>query len=228
MNNIKVLFAEDEKTLGMIVRDSLQSRGYDVEWCEDGNSAWKAWNNRDFDICILDVMMPGMDGFELAKRIRVKDTSVPVIFLTAKSQVQDVLEGFNSGADDYMRKPFSVEELMARMKAVLGRRPNDEVFEVPEQIKVGLYTLDSRSQILSGPGKPRKLTYKESALLQSLWKYRDSVMERKDVLIDLWGDDTVFNARSMDVFITKLRKYMSGDDSIEIINVRGVGYKLIC
>lgn len=149
MDNIKVLFAEDEKTLGMIVRDSLQSRGYDVDWQEDGLSAWRAWNNNDFDICVLDVMMPGMDGFELAKRIRIKNTDVPIIFLTAKSQVQDVLEGFNSGADDYMRKPFSVEELMARMKAVLGRRPAESSNEeIPEKISVGLYDLDIRSQIL--------------------------------------------------------------------------------
>ena len=228
MSKINVLFAEDEQTLGMVVRDSLVSRGYEGHWAEDGLRAWRAYSNNSFDICVLDVMMPGMDGFELAKRIRTGNSTIPIIFLTAKSQVQDVLEGFESGADDYVRKPFSVEELLARMKAILGRCPeNEPEADAPDTLTIGEYLLDCRSQTLTGGGRTKKLTYRECALLQELWKYRNSVLNRSEVLIRLWGDDTVFNARSMDVFITKLRKYLSQDKNIEIINVRGVGYKLI-
>ena len=149
--------------------------------------------------------------------------------MTAKSQIQDVLEGFNSGADDYIRKPFSVEELLVRMKTVLGRYPGKPAkIVVPEILQIGKYRFDVRTQVLTGMKTAHKLTYRESSLLQALWVCRDGVMERKEILIKIWGDDTIFNARSMDVFITKLRKYLKQDPEIEIINIRGVGYKLVC
>lgn len=174
-----------------------------------------------------------MDGFSLAKRIREKDQQTPILFLTARSQPRDVVEGFEIGGDDYLKKPFSMEELIVRMKSLveprqLRRQGNPQASEEPAQVELGQYRFDPRRQTLTLDGEERKLTHREAELLRLLWQHRGDVLDRKTALEALWGDDSVYNARSMDVFITKLRRHLGDDPSIEIINVRGVGYKLVC
>jgi len=223
---IKILFAEDEEALGMIIKDSLESRGFQVDYKTDGVAAKKAFEENIYDILVLDVMMPYLDGFTLAKEIRRTDKKTPIIFLTARSQTQDVVEGFEIGGNDYLKKPFSMEELIVRIKALLTRNYSSPKEEVASCM-IGKYTFDYQKQSLNYNDSSKKLTHREAQLLYQLYEKRNQVLERKAVLDDLWGDDNFFNARSMDVFITRLRKYLKEDSSIQIVNIRGIGYKLI-
>lgn len=226
----KILYTEDEESLAMIVKDTMEVRGYEVTWCKDGKAALLAFNNDKPDLCVFDIMMPEMDGITLAKEVRKLDSLVPIIFLSAKSQTTDVLAGFESGANDYIKKPFSIEELLIRIKSILSR---DQLIahEAPTESNtyiIGDYTFNYASQELYyNNEKVNKLTSKENEILRMLCEHKNEILKRKIVLDELWGDDGFFTARSMDVFITKLRKYLSNDNRIEIINVRGVGFKFL-
>ena len=225
MSKTTILLAEDEPALGQIVQESLTSRGFEVVLCVDGEAAFKAFLKETPDILVLDVMMPKKDGFTLAKEIRAQNDDIPIIFLTAKSQTADVVEGFGIGGNDYLKKPFSMEELIVRIKNLIGR---SQLQKNTEALKIGNYTFDFTRQELRLREKVQKLTHREAHLLFNLVKTKNQVLDRSLILKKLWGDDDFFSARSMDVFITKLRKKLKDDPSIEIVNVRGYGYKLIC
>lgn len=225
MSKTKILLAEDEPALGQIVQESLQSRDYDVRLCTDGQMALTQFEKETPDILVLDVMMPKKDGFTLAKEIRAQNDDVPIIFLTAKSQTADVVEGFSIGGNDYLKKPFSVEELIVRIKNLLDRSQLQKTADV---VSIGEYTFDLPRQELRFHESVEKLTHRESHLLFNLAKNKNQVLDRSLILKKLWGDDDFFSARSMDVFITKLRKKLKEDPTVEIVNVRGYGYKLIC
>jgi DNA-binding response OmpR family regulator len=224
---IKVLLAEDDTNLGMLLKEYLRAKGFHTLLCEDGESAYETFLNHPVDICILDVMMPKKDGFTLAKDIRQVNSEVPIIFLTAKGMTEDVLEGFKLGADDYMSKPFSMEELLMRIEAVLRRSTGLKTEEEPDIFKIGRLTFNTKKQTLVDGDEEQKLTTKESELLRLLCLHVNKVLERNYALKHIWADDNYFNARSMDVYITKLRKHLKRDPSVEIINVHGKGYKLI-
>ena len=221
----RVLLAEDEVALGTIVKESLESRGFEVSICFDGEAAAREYEIFNPEILVLDVMMPKKDGFALAKEIREKDKHIPIIFLTAKSRTEDVVEGFGYGANDYIKKPFSMEELIVRIQALLSRK---ELLENQESYTIGNYTFDPSAQTLQLDSNIIQLTYRESQLLFELAKNSNKATERANILNVVWGNDDFFAGRSMDVFISKLRKKLSGDDRIEILNVRGIGYKLLC
>jgi len=222
----KVMFAEDDQNLGHLLKEYLNAKGYETDLFPNGELALKGFKNNKYDICILDVMMPVKDGFELAQDIRLINTEVPIIFLTAKNLKDDVVEGFKLGADDYMTKPFSMEELLFRIEAVL-RRTKGSLNQEQTTYVLGKYTFDSNKQNLVYNNKVSKLTTKESDLLLLLCQHINGVLDRNYALKKIWLDDTYFNARSMDVYITKLRKLLKDDTSIEIINVHGKGFKLL-
>jgi two-component system, OmpR family, response regulator len=223
----RILLAEDDENLGMLLREYLMAKGYQTDLKPDGEAAYDAFMKNKYDICILDVMMPKKDGFTLAQDIRVLNGEIPVIFLTAKSMKEDILEGFKIGADDYLTKPFSMEELLFRIEAILRRTTGSKQKE-QQVYHIGIYTFDTQKQLLSGGGNEAvKLTTKESELLKLLCAHANDVLERNYALKKIWIDDNYFNARSMDVYITKLRKHLKEDPSIEIINIHGKGYKLI-
>lgn len=228
MENFKatILLAEDDENLGVLLREYLRVKGYDTDLFSDGESAFRGFQGRTYDICILDVMMPKKDGFTLAKEMRQLNNVIPIIFLTAKSQKEDIAEGFSSGADDYMTKPFSIEELLLRVEAVL-RRTKGVGDQNQDEFEIGIYKFNATKQILAHGDVEQKLTSKESELLKFLCFNRNAILDRNFALRTIWNDDSYFNARSMDVYITKLRKYMKDDPSIQIINVRGKGFKLI-
>lgn len=227
---VKILLVEDEALLARIIKDSLESRGYQVAHAVDGNQGLEMFATQNPDIVVMDVMMPRMDGFTLATEIRRYNTKIPIIFLTARSRVEDVVKGFEIGGNDYLRKPFSMEELIVRIKALLQRNSSSETTEVREESKfqIGAYEFDPVKQTLYHPNSRVTLSHRESELLRKLCMNRNEVMERGPVLKELWGDDSIFNARSMDVYITKIRKHLQYDPSVQIINVRGIGYKLVC
>lgn len=227
---IKLLLVEDEISLGEIIKESLETRDFEVVYCQNGVQGWEQFNQYQPDVCILDVMMPLKDGFTLAEEIRKVDEFTPIIFLTAKSQIKDVVKGFEIGANDYLKKPFKMEELIVRIKALLRdkKRYAQQVLAHQDIWHLGQFTFNYPKQVLIKNSKEQKLTHREAAILYKLCQFQNQVMERKPVLLELWGDDSIFNARSMDVFITKLRKHLKQDSNIEIVNVRGVGYKLIC
>ena len=218
---LRILLCEDDENLGMLLREYLQAKGYAADLFSDGESGYKAFLKGKYDLCVLDVMMPKKDGFTLAQEIRTVNGEVPIIFLTAKSLKEDILEGFKIGADDYITKPFSMEELVFRIEAILRR-----VKEVT-MYKIGRFTFDTQKQVLAIDDKSTKLTTKESELLSLLCAHVNEILERNFALKTIWIDDNYFNARSMDVYITKLRKHLKDDPSIEIINIHGKGYKLI-
>lgn len=223
---MRILLCEDDENLGMLLREYLQAKGYDTELCPDGEAGYRAFTLSKFDLCVLDVMMPKKDGFSLAKDIRQTSDEIPIIFLTAKTLKEDILEGFRIGADDYLTKPFSMEELTFRIEAILrrvrGKKNRDRV-----HYKIGSFTFDTQKQILSRGDEQTKLTTKESELLGLLCAHANEVLQRDFALKTIWIDDNYFNARSMDVYITKLRKHLKGDENVEIINIHGKGYKLI-
>ena len=221
--NIKILLAEDEPSLGQIIKESLETRNFEVLLCADGEIAYETYKSEQPLLLVLDVMMPKKDGFTLAKEIRAEDPEIPIIFLTAKSQTEDVVEGFNLGGNDYLKKPFSMEELIVRINALLKRNKEP----LTDNISLGNYTFNLKKQTLLINDVSQNLTHREANLLYYLQKNKNQVLERSFILKKLWGDDDFFNARSMDVFITKLRKKLKDDASIQIINVRGFGYKLI-
>ena len=224
---LKIFFCEDDENLGMLLREYLQAKGYVTDLFSDGEAGYKGFTKGKYDLCVLDVMMPKKDGFTLAQEIRSINPDIPVIFLTAKTMKEDILEGFKIGADDYLTKPFSMEELLLRIEAVLrrstGLKPEDE----QEIFKIGKLTFNSKKQTLFDGEEEQKLTTKESELLRLLCLNVNKVLERNYALKNIWADDNYFNARSMDVYITKLRKHLKKDPSVEIINVHGKGYKLI-
>jgi DNA-binding response OmpR family regulator len=228
MEKTKILLAEDEENMGALLRDYLAIKGYEVDWFSDGEQALKHFFSTKYDICILDVMMPKKDGFTVAREIRQIDLLTPVIFLTAKSMRDDILEGFAVGADDYLSKPFSIEELLLRIEAILRRTKGIRATASQEQVfKIGGYTFDFAKQTLSSASSSHSLTTKEAELLRLLCINKNQVLDREFALSTIWVSDTPYNARSMDVYITKLRKYMKDDPSITILNVRGRGFKLI-
>ena len=222
----RILLCEDDENLGMLLREYLQSKGFYAELCPDGDAGYKAFVKGKFDICVLDVMMPIKDGFTLAQEIRAVDPEIPIIFLTAKDLNEDILEGFKIGADDYITKSFSMEVLVMRIKTIL-RRVNGKKIKENSLYKIGRFQFNAQKQLLTSDDKHQTLTTKESELLNLLCAHRNEVLLRDYALKTVWTEDTYFNARSMDVYITKLRKLLKADDSIEIINIHGKGYKLI-
>ena len=210
--NLKILLCEDDENLGTLLSEYLQAKGYQADLCPDGEAGYRAFLKNKYDICVLDVMMPKKDGFTLAQEIRQANTEVPIIFLTAKQLKEDILEGFKIGADDYITKPFSMEELVFRIEAIL-RRVRGKKTKESTMYKIGRFTFDTQKQLLTLDGDPAKAT--------------NEILQRDYALKTIWIDDNYFNARSMDVYITKLRKHLKPDDQIEIINIHGKGYKLI-
>jgi len=223
-NTIKILLAEDEPSLGQIIKESLETRNFEVLLCANGEEALQVYKTENPLLLVLDVMMPKKDGFTLAKEVREENPNIPIIFLTAKSQTEDVVEGFSIGGNDYLKKPFSMEELIVRINALLKRSKNELNTEA---ITIGKFVFNLKKQTLQTTTKTETLTHREAHLLYYLIKNKNQVLERSFILKKLWGDDDFFNARSMDVFITKLRKKLKEDTAIQIINVRGYGYKLI-
>ncbi|WP_020599492.1 response regulator transcription factor [Spirosoma panaciterrae] len=223
-----VLLIEDEPALGMIVKDSLEVRGFTVRYAADGVEGLTLFREEPPDIIVADVMMPHMDGFSLTQQIRQTDPDVPILFLTARSQTADVVRGFELGGNDYLKKPFSLDELIVRINALLrrNRTPRPERAE-PDGVRIGRYQFDPPKQKLSLDGSELLLSHREAELLRRLYEQRNQVLERAVVLLELWGDDSFFNGRSLDVFITRLRRHLRDDPRVQIVNVRGIGYKLI-
>jgi two-component system OmpR family response regulator len=224
---IKLLLAEDDENLGLLLKEYLVAKGYDASLYPDGEAAFKGFTKDHFDICILDIMMPKKDGFTLAKEIRMISADIPIIFLTAKNLKDDVIEGFKLGADDYITKPFSMEELIFRIEAILRRTAPESQNSGQLIFNLGRFTFDTRKQTLTNGEDVVKLTTKEADLLKLLCQNTNKVLERNFALKSIWIDDNYFNARSMDVYITKLRKHLKDEPGVEIINVHGKGYKLI-
>jgi len=223
----KLLLAEDDENLGLLLKEYLVAKGYDANLYPDGEAAYKGFMREHYDICILDIMMPKKDGFTLAKDIRIVNPDIPVIFLTAKNMKEDVLEGFKLGADDYITKPFSMEELIMRIEAILRRTSQESLSNSQPVFTLGKYTFDTRKQTLTEGEEVVKLTTKESDLLKLLCQNANKILERNYALRSIWIDDNYFNARSMDVYITRLRKYLKQDSDVKILNIHGKGYKLI-
>ncbi|MCX4331676.1 MAG: response regulator transcription factor [Muribaculaceae bacterium] len=222
----RILLCEDDENLGMLLREYLQAKGFAADLYPDGDQGYKAFIKGKYDLCVLDVMMPEKDGFQVAQEIRNVNAEVPIIFLSARALKEDILSGFKIGADDYITKPFSMEELVFRIEAILrrvrGKRDKDITM-----YRLGKFTFDTQKQTLMMGDKSTKLTTKESELLTLLCNHSNEILERNYALKTIWIDDNYFNARSMDVYITKLRKHLRPDPSIEIINIHGKGYKLI-
>jgi len=227
----KILLVEDDPNLGLLLQDYLQLKGkFDVVLCSDGDEGLKAFNKQRFDLCILDVMMPKKDGFTLGKDIRKLNTQVPIIFATAKTMLEDKSAAYDLGGDDYITKPFRIEELLLRINAVFKRTANktDSIDEATEtHFLIGRYTFDYTTQLIAHDGHQQKLSTKEAELLRLLCLKKNAVLTREEALLSIWHDDNYFNGRSMDVFLSKLRKYLREDPTVEIINVHGKGYKLL-
>lgn len=225
MTHIKVLLAEDDKNLGMILKAFLDSKGLNTTLCLNGQDTLNAFNASEFDFCLFDVTMPVMDGFTLAKQIKMSNPTMPLIFLTARKEQDDILEGFSLGADDYVTKPFSMDELLARIQAVYRRcaymQSKSSVYQL------GNYSFDAPRHLLTRGDETKKLTSKESDLLLMLCENMGSTLERTKALKQIWQEDNYLNARSMDVYITKLRKYFKDEPNVDIQNVHGVGFKLM-
>lgn len=228
MNTKKILLVEDDPSLGFVIKDNLLSRGYEVTLCKDGEEGEKTFRNGMFDICLLDVMLPKKDGFSLAQSIRIKSNDVPILFLTAKAMAEDKLAGFKTGADDYITKPFNIDELCYRIEVFLKRSSTNHHSSPAEEniFRVGSYEFDPLNLVLRNDSMEKTLTQKEAEVLKLLFKNRDRVMKREEILTQVWGDDDYFMGRSMDVFISKLRKYLKEDPAIQIVNYHGVGFRL--
>jgi DNA-binding response OmpR family regulator len=220
----RIFYVEDEPALGKIVKESLQSRKYEVSMAEDGKSALSIFPETKADICVLDIMLPKMDGYQLAKAIRQIEPDMPIIFLTAKSQVEDVLKGFESGGNDYLKKPFSLEELIVRIENLLsltkGQKQNGK-----QEIQFGKFVFyPNKYELMDPHGETKRLSHKEAGILTMLLNKTNQTTERKDILLKLWGDDSYFNSRNLDVYITKLRDLLKADPNIQIITIKGIGY----
>jgi DNA-binding response OmpR family regulator len=227
IKGIQILLVEDDFNLGFVIQDSLKSEGFKVHLAKDGKEGLLQFNKEKYDLCLLDVMMPKKDGFSLAEDIRKTDSQVPIVFLTARGLAEDKIKGFKLGADDYITKPFSNEELVLRIKAILKRHPQmQEQSADKSKIDIGKYIFDFANYELKFEEKKRKLTKREAELLKLFCEHRGQLLERELIANMIWGDDSYFVGRSMDVFITKLRKYLSDDPALSIINVHGVGFRL--
>ena len=227
MSKTKVFYVEDELFLARIVKESLESREFEVIMEHDGAKALDLFKKTQPDICVLDVMLPNKDGFEIADEIRELNENIPIIFLTAKTQTEDVVRGFTLGGNDYIRKPFSMEELIVRIQSLL-RLNKEGVKKInTESVRMGKYDFQINRQVLSSEKEKRKLSFRESELLKLLYESRDKVIDRKDILNLLWGNDSFFNSRNLDVYITKLRSYLKDDPSLEIITIKGIGYRFV-
>ncbi len=223
-----ILLAEDEVVLGKLVKEALERKSYAVLWAKDGNEAYEMYMREKPDICILDVMMPAVNGFVVAGKIRALSADTPILFLTARSETNDVVKGFEVGGNDYLKKPFNLEELFLRIKELLRRKANARPAEISSKpYYFGNYEFNPVSQVLKCDAETFNLSHKESELLKALLQHKNDLMPRKETLLQLWGDDSFFHARTMDVYIAKLRKYLKHDDKLSIVNIRGFGFKLI-
>lgn len=227
MSDIKILLVEDDINLGSVLSEFLTLKNYNVDLCKDGELGLEEFKSTDYDLCLLDVMMPKKDGFTLAKEIRGINKSIPIIFLTAKSMQTDKIEGLKLGADDYITKPFNTEELLLRIHAILKRSPSVSESRKNAAYNVGKYVFDYSKRKLKFKTAVQSLTYKEAELLRLLCENKNNILRRELALKEIWTEDTYFTSRSMDVYITKLRNYLKNDRSIQIENVHGVGFKLI-
>jgi len=225
----KILLVEDEASLGMLIQENLEREGYEVYHAQDGEEALKDFFEKEIDLVILDVMMPKKNGFDVAKTIRNTDRSTPILFLTAKIKTDDVVKGFESGGNDYLRKPFAFQELLVRTKALLSRERLVDTVAANESsvFELGRYTFDSQRLLLVEESGKKKLTMREAELLKLLCENQNRVVSKTNILLKVWGDDSFFNSRSMDVFISRLRKYLEKEESVNLVNLRGVGYKLV-
>jgi len=224
MTKLKILYVEDEPFLAKIVKDSLESRNYEVAMAIDGNDAMAKFEIDRPDIVVLDIMLPHRDGYSVANEIKKASSKTPIIFLTARTQTHDVVKGFESGGNDYLRKPFSVEELIVRIENLLLLTQRQKNQAPTETIAIGMYQFNPLRYELKIKDRVKKLSHRESTLLQSLIENKNTTLLRKDILMKLWGDDSFFNSRNLDVYITKLRDYLKEDPSIEIITIKGLGY----
>lgn len=225
--SIKILYAEDELFLGKIVKETLESRGFNVDMETDGDKVVPLFRETEPDICVLDIMLPNKNGFDIAEEIRKLNDDVPVIFLTAKTQTEDVVKGFKLGGNDYIRKPFSMEELIVRIENLLRVKKDHIIAPSVDVLTIGSYDFYLNKQVLVFKESEKKLSYRESELLKFLYRYKNEVIERKDLLNHIWGNDSFFNSRNLDVYITKLRSYLKEDSSIEILTIKGVGYRFV-
>jgi DNA-binding response OmpR family regulator len=220
----KILLVEDDPSLGFVIKDNLMVKGYEVTLCKDGEEGQLAFEKHHFDVCILDVMMPKMDGFSLAKSIRGKDQHIPILFITAKSMLEDKINGFHSGGDDYIVKPFSMEELSLRIEVFLRRSTIESAGE--QNFSLGEFTFDCHNYTLHHLSGFKTLTQKEAEVLKLFCQNKERVLKREEILKNVWGNDDYFLGRSMDVFISKLRKHLKDDPKVQIVNYHGVGFKL--
>lgn len=221
---IKILYAEDELFLGKIVKESLESRGFAVQMETDGGKVTGLFTEQQPDICVLDIMLPNKDGFSIAEEIRKTNSEVPIIFLTAKTQTEDLVKGFKTGGNDYIRKPFSMEELIVRIENALRLKGNASSATA---VSIGAYTFHLHQQLLTCGAEEKKLSFRESELLKLLYENRNKIIDRRDILNLLWGNDNFFNSRNLDVYITKLRGYLKNDSRLEIITIKGIGYRFV-
>jgi DNA-binding response OmpR family regulator len=227
MSATKVFYVEDEIFLGKIVKESLESRGFEVIMESDGAKATAAFQKANPDICVLDVMLPNKDGFTIADEIREINEDIPIIFLTAKTQTEDVVKGFSLGGNDYIRKPFSMEELIVRIQNALRNKNAEPEKITGDTITLGKYSFQLNRQLLQNGSEEKKLSYREAELLKLLYQNRDKIIDRRDILNLLWGNDSFFNSRNLDVYITKLRGYLKEDPSLEILTIKGIGYRFV-
>ncbi len=228
MSRIKILYTEDEVFLGKIVKETLEGRGFEVVMETNGAAVLDAFKEEQPDICVLDVMMPNRNGFEVAEDIRLINDDVPIIFLTAKTQTEDLVKGFRTGGNDYIRKPFSMEELIVRIENALRVKKDAGPAQITADfINVGKYIFHLNRQVLVFEAEEKKLSYRESELLKYLWQNRNNIIDRRDILQVIWGNDSFFNSRNLDVYITKLRSYLKADDAVEILTIKGVGYRFV-
>lgn len=223
----KILLVEDDPCFGSVLKSYLELSDYEVTLCVNGNEGFEAFRKDKYDICLLDVMMPEMDGFTLGKKIREVDNAVPFVYITAKNLKEDVKQGYEIGADDYIVKPFDSELLILKIKAILSRSKHEESEEKPKFIQIGGYGFNTELRTITKNDEVIKLTPKESRLLELLYNHRDGLLAREKALNEIWGTNDYFTARSMDVYVTKLRKYFKDDDKINIENVHGSGFRLV-
>lgn len=228
MGKVKILYVEDESFLAKIVKESLENRGYEICMEEDGGKVVELFKKCEPNVCVLDVMLPNKDGFQIAEEIRVLNEKIPILFLTAKSQTEDLVKGFKLGCNDYIRKPFSMEELIVRLENILKYTGQANIdLDKKDSITIGKYTFHLSRQVLSGKEEEYKLSFREAELLKILFQNRDKIIDRRDILNLLWGNDNFFNSRNLDVYITKLRSYLRSDPSVEILTIKGIGYRFL-
>ncbi len=226
-NKSRILYVEDDVDLSFVTKDNLEIKGFDITYCKDGKEAWQEFIQNEFDLCILDVMLPEMDGFTLAKKIRETNEDIPIIFLSAKSLKEDRIEGLVVGGDDYITKPFSIQELVLKIEVFLkrnkistGKNSSKTVFQI------GDYSFNSQTLELTNKESSKRLTSREAELLKYLCMNQDQIVKKEDILLDVWDSDSYFNSRSLDVFISRLRKYLKEDPTIQINNIHGIGFIL--